>query len=100
MSGSDAARVDVAVLRAAARGYDEVGDDVARARARLARLTFDGSVAGRSHRARGDALRQAIARLDGALAGWADRVADTASALRAGADRYAQSDLDAARGLG
>ncbi|MFC7673018.1 type VII secretion target [Mycolicibacterium sp. GCM10028919] len=100
MGHLDSARVDVAMLRDAARGYDAVADAVAHARTHLARLTFDGAVAGRSHAVRGDALRGAVDRIDDGMRRWADAAAAVAAALRSSADRYAAADTDAAMRLG
>ncbi|BBY28381.1 type VII secretion target [Mycolicibacterium sediminis] len=99
MGQLDAARVDVAVLRDVARGYDAVAEAVTGARSHLAGLTFDGAVAGRSHSARGDALRRAIDGIDATMRRWAETAAETATALRTSADDYVRTDDDAARRL-
>ncbi|MCV7099323.1 type VII secretion target [Mycobacterium palustre] len=62
----------------------------------LARLAFGGSAAGRAHGARGDALRVELERLRDEVSQWSRVVVETAAALRAGADRYADADLYAA----
>lgn len=93
MGQLDAARVQVAVLRDAARDYDSIADTVAVARSHLAGLTFDGAVAGRSHAARGDALRARLRQLDEAMARWTAASTGAAAALRTSADAY--SDVDA-----
>lgn len=62
----------------------------------LARLAFGGSVAGRAHTARGDALRVQLERLTAEVTQWARAATDTATALRAGADRYGDAELFAA----
>lgn len=62
----------------------------------LARLAFGGAGAGRAHTARGDALRAQLERLTAEVTQWSRAAADTAAALRAGADRYADAELYAA----
>ena len=100
MGQLDAARVQVAVLRDAARDYDSIADTVAVARSHLAGLTFDGAVAGRSHAARGDALRVRLRQLDEAMARWAAASTGVAAALRRSADGYADVDARSAGRLG
>lgn len=62
----------------------------------LARLAFGGASAGRAHTARGDALRVQLERLTAEVTQWSRAATDTAAALRAGADRYADAELYAA----
>jgi len=62
----------------------------------LARLTFDGALAGRAHSARGDALRVQLERLTAEVTQWSRAAAETAAALRAGAENYADAELYAA----
>lgn len=62
----------------------------------LGRLAFGGAGAGRSHTARGDALRVQLERLTAEVTQWSRAAAETAAALRAGADRYADAELYAA----
>ncbi|OBI15754.1 MULTISPECIES: hypothetical protein [unclassified Mycobacterium] len=62
----------------------------------LARLTFGGAVAGRAHTARGDALRVQLERLTAEVTRWSRAAAETAAALRAGAENYADAELYAA----
>ncbi|MCV7444744.1 hypothetical protein AWB91_06825 [Mycobacterium paraense] len=62
----------------------------------LARLAFGGACAGRAHTARGDALRVQLERLTAEVTRWSRAAAETAAALRAGADRYADAELYAA----
>lgn len=88
------------MLRDAARDYDAIADAVAAARSHLAGLTFDGAVAGRSHCARGDALRARLGQIDDAMQRWTTASADTAAALRLAADRYSEVDARSARRLG
>ena len=88
----DVARVHRAAdqLGAAAELLDRaVGDH-------LARLAFSGARAGRAHTARGDALRVELERLTAEVTQWSRAAVETAAALRAGADRYADAELYAA----
>jgi hypothetical protein len=62
----------------------------------LARLAFRGASAGRAHSARGDALRVELERLKAEVSHWSRAAVETAVALRAGADRYADAELYAA----
>ncbi|HET7739565.1 MAG TPA: type VII secretion target [Mycobacterium sp.] len=100
MGHLDAARVQVAALRDAARDYDSLADTVATARSHLAGLTFDGAVAGRSHAARGDALRASLGQIDEAMQRWTAANAGIAAVLRLSADRYADVDARSASRLG
>jgi hypothetical protein len=100
MGQLDVARVQVAMVRDAAREYDSIADAVAQARSHLAGLTFDGAVAGRSHAARGDALRARLGQIDDAMRHWSTASAEIAAALRLSADRYADADVRSARRLG
>ncbi|OBK52848.1 hypothetical protein [Mycobacterium sp. 1081908.1] len=61
----------------------------------LARLAFGGSVAGRDHAARGDALRVQLERLTAEVMQWSRAAAATAAALRAGAESYADAEMSA-----
>lgn len=62
----------------------------------LAALTFGGVSAGRSHAARGDALRVELERLVTEVSRWSRAAVEIAVALRSGADRYDEADLYAA----
>lgn len=62
----------------------------------LARLAFGGAGAGRTHSARGDALRVERERLVAQVAQWSRATAEIAVALRSSAERYADADLYAA----
>ncbi len=62
----------------------------------LARLAFGGAGAGRAHTERGDALQVQLERLTAEVTQWSRAAAETAAALRAGADRYADAELYAA----
>lgn len=77
-------------LGAAAELLDRAAGD------HLARLAFGGAGAGRAHAARGDALRAELQRLTTEVMRWSRAAAETAAALRAGADRYADAELYAA----
>jgi hypothetical protein len=100
MGQLDAARVQVAALRDGAREYDSIADAVAAARSHLTGLAFDGAVAGRSHAARGDALRASLGQIDEAMRQWTAACAGIAAALRLCADRYGDVDVRSARRLG
>ncbi|HZC89901.1 MAG TPA: type VII secretion target [Mycobacterium sp.] len=93
--------VDVAAVHAVANRFDDAAHLIDGAvRTHLGRLAFDGATAGRAYIGHGDALRLALHRLSGELAQWARATAEIASALRAGADRYAEADQRAAVGIG
>ncbi|MGH3563590.1 MAG: type VII secretion target, partial [Mycobacterium sp.] len=64
------------------------------------RLAFDGASAGRAHVAGGDALRRALDRWAGELARWSRAGAEIATALRVGAESYADAELRAAARVG
>jgi hypothetical protein len=59
----------------------------------LARLAFGGAVAGRAHSARGEALRVQLERLTAEVTRWSRAAAETAAALRTGAETYADAEL-------
>jgi hypothetical protein len=101
MGESDAARVDVAALLDAARGYDALADAVdAAARTHLMRLSFCGAVAGRSYAAQGDALWRSVDRVGDGMRLWSRACIEIASVLRASADRYVEADARGARRVG
>ncbi|GAY14963.1 type VII secretion target [Mycobacterium sp. shizuoka-1] len=87
-------RVDTAALRAASQRFDTVADLLAGAS--VNRLRFDGSLAGRAHTARGDAVRSALQGLAAAVSHWSRAAEELAAALRVTADRYAEAELRAA----
>ncbi len=62
----------------------------------LSRLAFGGASAGRTHTARGDALRVELERLVAQVAQWSRASAEIAAALRSSAERYADAELYAA----
>lgn len=85
--------VDVAAVRAVANQMDDSAELIAgAARSQLAGLGFGGTLAGRAHVARGDALHTAVSRLVDELSQWARASFEIAAALRVGADRYADAD--------
>lgn len=89
--------MDVAAVRGVADRIAEAAEMVDRAVANhLSRLTFGASRAGRNHTVRGDALRARLDGLTAELSQWSRAAAETAAALRAGADRYTDADLYAA----
>ncbi|OBG39985.1 hypothetical protein [Mycobacterium sp. E3198] len=91
-------------MRLDSSGVDRVADQLGAAaelldRAvadHLARLAFGGASAGRAHTARGDALRVQLDRLTAEVTQWSRATVETAAALRAGLDRYADAELYAA----
>jgi len=95
------AAIDIAAVRAVANRFDagaEALDGVARTR--LGGLAFGGATAGRAHLARGDALRATLGRLTGEMTEWGRAAAEIATALRVGADHYAEADLRGAARIG
>jgi hypothetical protein len=98
MGQPDVARVDVASVLGVARQYDAVADIIDTAvRTHLTGLAFDGSLAGRVHAARGDALRHAVDSTVDQLRQWSRAAAEVAAELRASADRYVEADARGAR---
>jgi hypothetical protein len=93
--------VDAAAVHTVANRFDDAAHliDTA-ARTNLGRLAFDGATAGRAYIGHGDALRFALHRLSGDLAQWSRATVEIATALRASADRYAESDQRAAARIG
>lgn len=101
MGEMDAARVDLAAIRAVARQYQAVADSIdAAVRTYLTSLVFDGAVAGRAYTGHGDALRTGVETIVNRLQTWSRASAEIAATLRASADRYADADSGAARRLG
>lgn len=101
MGEIESAHVDVGALLDVAGRYDAVADVVeGLARTHLSRLTFDGSVAGRDHGARGDAQRRAVDDAVAQLHVWARAAREIASALRSSGDRYVDVDARSAARLG
>lgn len=101
MGQTDATSIDVAAVRAVANRFD-TGAQVldAAARIQLGKLAFDGATAGQAHVARGDVLHSTLGRLAGELTQWARAAAEIATALRSGAERYAEADLRGAARIG
>ncbi|MBY0442989.1 MAG: ESX-1 secretion-associated protein [Mycobacteriaceae bacterium] len=94
-------RMDVSALHAVADQWDTAVDLIDDAvRQHLAKLAFDGSVAGRAHAGCGDALRAVLYRLAGAVAQWSQAAREIATTLRFTADRYLNAELGAAARLG
>lgn len=92
--------VDPTALRAAAQRMNAAADVVdAVIGTRLGDLQFDGSVAGRTHTAAGDAVRGGMDRVVAAMTQWAAVARETAAALRAGAEMYADAESRAAATL-
>jgi Excreted virulence factor EspC, type VII ESX diderm len=101
MGERDAARVDVMAIFDVARGHDAIADMIdAAVGAHLAHRSFGGAVAGRSHAAQGDALRDAIGQLAEQLRAWSRACSEIGSALRVSADGYASVETLGARRLG
>jgi uncharacterized protein YukE len=99
--GQRDAFVDAASVRAVASRFDATADLIdGAARIQLRRLGFDGATAGQAHVAHGDVLRVALDRLSQQLAQWARATGEIATALRAGAEHYAEADLRAAARIG
>jgi hypothetical protein len=93
--------VDAAAVHTVANRIDDTAQLIdGAARMNLGRLAFDGATAGRAYIGHGDALRFALHRLSGDLAQWARATVEIATALRASADRYAESDQRAAARIG
>lgn len=93
--------IDIAAVRAVANRFDAGAEALNGAvRTRLAGLAFGGATAGQAHLARGDALRATLGRLTGELAAWGRAATEIATALRVGADRYAEADLRGASRIG
>lgn len=91
-AGIDVAAVHVVADRMSAAA-ELIDDAVAN---HLATLAFAGAGAGRDHIARGDAVRRGLDRLVAELSQWSRAAAEIAVALRAGANRYADADVDVA----
>lgn len=101
MGQQNVAEVDIAAIRALANRFDDSAEMLdAAVSARLGRLTFDGSSAGRAYTANGDALRRALYRLAGQVAQWSRASGEIAMALRTSADRYTDAELRGASRIG
>jgi Excreted virulence factor EspC, type VII ESX diderm len=101
MGEIESAHVDTRVLFDVAGRYDAVADVVdGLARTHLARLSFDGSVSGRDHAARGEAQRRAVDEVVDQLHVWARAAREIASALRSSGNRYVDVDARGAVRLG
>ena len=92
--------VDPTALRAAAQRMDAAADVVdAVIGTRLGDLKFGGAVAGRAHTAAGDAVRAGMDQVVAGMTQWAAVARETAAALRAGAEMYADAESRAAATL-
>jgi hypothetical protein len=101
MGQPDAVRVDGGALLRIAREYDAVAETVdAAVRTHLTGLRFGGACAGRTHVARGEALRREIDGVVQQLRIWSRAAHEIAAALRDSADRYAEADAGAAGRIG
>lgn len=87
-------------MRAVASRYDAAAELINGANSQLGRLAFGGATAGRAHVVAGDALRTALTGLSDELSQWARASAEIATALRTGANRYADADLRSAARIG
>jgi hypothetical protein len=93
--------VDAAAVQAVADRFDDAAQLIdAALRTHVTRLAFDGTTSGRSYIGQGDALRFALHRLGGELTQWVRASMEVATALRAGATRYADADQLAAARIG
>lgn len=100
MGQADNARIDVDAIRAVANRYHDAAELINAANSQLGRLAFGGATAGRGYLVAGDALRTALTRLTDGVSQWARASAEIATALRAGANRYADADLRSAARIG
>jgi hypothetical protein len=101
MGERDAARVDVAALLGVAGEYEAIAEAVdAVVRTRLAGLQFGGATAGRTHTARGEAVRIAVDGVADQLRAWSRASAEIAATLRTTAHRYDEADIRAGRLVG
>lgn len=90
-------QIDVPAAQRVANQFAMAAEFVDRAVSdHLSRLAFGGGVAGRTHAARGDALRAELERLVAQVSQWSRASAEIAAALRSSAERYADAELYAA----
>jgi hypothetical protein len=90
-------QIDLSAARRVANQFAMAAEFIDRAVCdHLSRLAFGGDTAGRTHTARGDALRVELERLAAQVSQWSRASADIAAALRSSAERYADADLYAA----
>ena len=98
MRERNSAEIDVLAVHQAADRLRAVAELVdAAVGEHLARLAFSGAAAGRAYTARGDALHAGLQRITAEVSQWSRASAAIAACLRAGAERYADADLHAAR---
>jgi len=90
-------QLDLAAVRRVANQFAMAAEFIDRAVSdHLSRLAFGGASAGRTHSARGDALRVELERLVAQVTRWSHASAEIAAALRSSAARYADAELYAA----
>lgn len=90
-------QIDVAATHRVANQFAMAAEFIDRALSdHLARLAFGGAAAGRTHTARGDALRVEVERLVAQVSQWSRASAEIAVALRSSAERYVDAELYAA----
>jgi len=100
LSGAGTTSVDVDALRVAAQRLDAAADQLQSALSgHLGGLQFDAAVAGLRHVAAGGAVRAAVDQLLADVALWQHAARETAAALRAGADRYTETEARAVEAL-
>ena len=101
MGHPDTASVDVAALRSVADEYQTVAELLDGAlRTHLSGLTFDGASAGRAYVARGDAVREAVARTVNQIRQWSRACREIAAVLQVSANQYAAADARAGERVG
>ncbi|CDO09862.1 hypothetical protein C1S82_23205 [Mycolicibacterium cosmeticum] len=94
-------RIDTGVVLDAAQRYDTAAELLDTAlHSHLARLSFDGSRAGRSYADSGDAVRLAVERSCARLADWSRAAREIAVLLRTSVRDYTDADGRAAGRLG
>lgn len=88
------AQIDLSGARRVASQFAMAAEFIDRAVSdHLSRLAFGGGTAGRTHTARGEALRVELERLAAQASQWSRASAEIAAALRSSAERYADADL-------
>ena len=92
--------VDVAAVREIANQFAATAEIIDGAARNLSQLTFGGGTAGRTHVARGDALRVSLDRLADELSQWSRATREIVAALRASADSYADAEVRSAARIG
>lgn len=93
--------VDVAAVQEIANQFAATAEIIdCAARTSLSQLSFGGGMAGRTHVARGDALRVSLDRLAGELSQWSLATREVVAALQASADSYADAEVRSATRIG